>query len=107
MRGDGLRGHLELLLLAAVARRPGHGYGIAEHLRTVSSGEFDVPEGSIYPALYRLERRGLVKSTWSEDTGRRRRMYAITAKGRKELSQGQRAWADFARGVNAVLGTVG
>jgi len=107
MRGDGLRGHLELLLLAAVARRPGHGYGIAEYLRTVSSGEFDVPEGSIYPALYRMERRGVIKSAWSEDAGRRRRVYAITPKGRRELTQAQRAWTDFARGVNAVLGAIG
>jgi len=104
MRAEVLKGHLDLLLLAAVQHEPSHGYAISETLRTRSDGAFDLPEGTLYPALHRLERAGLLSSRWSEVNGRRRRVYQPTAKGRRMLVQQQREWRDFARAVYAVVG---
>ena len=81
MRAEVLKGHLDLLLLAAVRNQPAHGYAIAETLRSRSDGAFDLPEGTLYPALHRLERGGLLSSRWSEVNGRRRRVYQLTARG--------------------------
>ena len=104
MNAETLKGHLELLLLAAVQPGPAHGYAIAEKLRTRSDGTFDLPEGTLYPALHRLERAGLLASRWSEVNGRRRRVYQLTAKGVKTLATRQGEWRDFARTVQAVVG---
>ena len=71
MEGDALRGHLELLLLAALARTDQHGYALIEWLRTQSAGALDLGEGSVYPALRRLEAAGCVTSSWRTDDGRR------------------------------------
>ena len=68
---ESLRGHLDLLLLAALRPGPAHGYAIIEELRRRSGGTFDLPEGTIYPALHRLERQGLIESEWSDASGRR------------------------------------
>ena len=106
MNAETLKGHLELLLLAAVQPGPAHGYAIAEKLRTRSDGAFDLPEGTLYPALHRLERAGLLASRWSEVNGRRRRVYQLTAKGQKALATRQGEWRDFARAVQAVVGGV-
>jgi len=103
MKAEVLKGHLNLLLLAAVQDRPTHGYAIAEKLRARSEGAFDLPEGTLYPALHRLERAGLLASRWSEVNGRRRRVYQLTAKGQRTLTQQQREWRDFARAVYAVV----
>jgi transcriptional regulator len=104
MNAETLKGHLDLLLLAAVERRPAHGYAIADALRERSGETFDLPEGTLYPALHRLERAGLLTSRWSELNGRRRRVYELTAKGRRALAERRDDWTLFARGVDAVIG---
>jgi DNA-binding PadR family transcriptional regulator len=104
MSAEALKGHLDLLLLASVQARPAHGYAIIQHLRRQSGGTFDLPEGTVYPALHRLERSGLLSSTWSLENGRRRRIYTVTRKGIGALGAQQREWEHFAQGVNAVLG---
>jgi PadR family transcriptional regulator PadR len=91
-----------MLILATLARGSAHGYALAEALRTSSGGEFDVPEGSLYPALHRLERAGAISSEWVHD-GRRRRVYAITAAGATRLQQERSAWQRFADGVASTL----
>jgi PadR family transcriptional regulator, regulatory protein PadR len=103
MKAEVLKGHLDLLLLAAVQDRPAHGYAIAERLRARSHGAFDLPEGTLYPALHRLERAGLLSSRWSEVNGRRRRVYQLTARGHRDLARQGEAWRDFARAVHAVV----
>jgi DNA-binding PadR family transcriptional regulator len=103
MRAEKLKGHLELLLLAAIDHGSSHGYAIAETLRRDSEGKFDLPDGTIYPALRRLETAGLVTSRWSDDTARRRRVYRLTAAGRRALTTEQRDWSEFARAVMGVV----
>jgi PadR family transcriptional regulator, regulatory protein PadR len=104
MRGQALKGHLDGMLLAALEDGPRHGYAIMETLRAGSGGQFDLPTGTIYPALRRLERAGLVRTTWSEDGGRRRRMYELTPAGRGVLDTERDAWAEFSAAVTALLG---
>jgi PadR family transcriptional regulator, regulatory protein PadR len=104
VRAETLKGHLDLLLLATVEREPLHGYGVVEALRDRSRGAFDLAEGTVYPALYRLERAGLLESAWSTRTGRRRRVYRLTRRGRKELARGRDDFATFTRAVRAVTG---
>ncbi len=81
MFGEALKGHLDLLLLAVLEKGPAHGYAVIESLRSHSGGTFDLPEGTVYPALHRLEKDGLLSSHWSQDSGRRRRVYQLTPKG--------------------------
>jgi DNA-binding PadR family transcriptional regulator len=97
-------GHLDMLLLAALHTREMHGYAIIEYMREASSGQFDYAEGTIYPALRRLEDDGLVRSGWSEAHGRRRRVYELSATGAKALAGHRSEWERFTRGVEAVLG---
>ena|SRR5918994_4913866 len=104
MRSEVLRGHLELLLLASLAARPGHGYALVERLREGSGGAFDLSEGTVYPALYRLERAKLLTSRWAVAGGRRRRIYSITRAGRRELAEQRRDWATFRAGMKGVVG---
>lgn len=96
-------GHVVLLLLSVLRREPAHGYRIVELLNEQSEGAFDLAEGTVYPALYRLERKGLVRSTWRNVSGRRRRVYRLTRRGRSEVVQQAAAWRTFARAVEAVL----
>jgi len=103
VNAETLKGHLDLLLLAAVQAGPTHGYAIAETLRVRSGGVFDLPEGTLYPALHRLERSGLLSSRWSEVNGRRRRLYQLTRKGARALPERHSEWSDFARAVHAVV----
>ena len=99
-----LRGHLDLLLLAALQKTgPTHGYAVVEALRERSGGEFDLPEGTVYPALHRLQRSGLLTSTWGETGGRRRRVYSLTSDGRKALVAKRREWNMFAGAVQRVV----
>ncbi len=104
MTGEALKGHLDLLLLAVLADGPAHGYVVIESLRQRSEGVFDLPEGTIYPALHRLESQGLLGSRWSEDSARRKRIYHLTPKGQKILSSRQDEWKKFARAINATVG---
>src|SRR3954470_2085755 len=97
-----VRGHLDGLLLAVLAGEPAHGYAIIERLEARSGGAFALPEGTIYPALYRLERAGLVASDWSREGGRRRRVYRLTARGRRQATEARREWTAFAAAVEAV-----
>jgi PadR family transcriptional regulator PadR len=107
MKGEPLKGHLDMLLLAALSDAPLHGYAVIERLRERSAGTFDLPEGTIYPALHRLERAGHLGSRWSNAAGRRRRVYELTPSGVEAL-QGQRLeWKRFSDGVAAVLGATG
>src|SRR5262245_33266845 len=105
MRADLLRGHVDSLLLAALTGAPGHGYEISQRLTRTSGGELAVNEGSLYPALHRLERGGLVPSTWSANEGRRRRIYEITDAGRRAAEQSRREWKAFSTAVDQVMGT--
>src|SRR5690349_3039573 len=98
-----LRGHLDLLLLATLARTgPTHGYALIAALREGSAGTFDLPEGTVYPALHRLERGGQVASRWSDDAPRRRRVYELTPTGKEALVAKRREWRSFARAVELV-----
>ena len=103
MRSEVLKGHVDLLLLATLRRGPLHGYGIVEKLRGASEGAFDLAEGTVYPALYRLEGAGLLASEWTSSSGRRRRVYRLTRRGREELSRERKEWKALARAVEAVV----
>jgi DNA-binding PadR family transcriptional regulator len=103
MQSEVLKGHLEMLLLAAVAPEPAHGYRLVERLRERSHGEFDLAEGTVYPALHRLEGAGLLSSLWSRDAPRRRRVYQLTDRGRAALADEREDWRGFVRAVEAVL----
>jgi PadR family transcriptional regulator PadR len=100
-----VRGHLDLLLLSVLADAgPIHGYAVITALRDRSDGVFDLPEGTVYPALQRLERAGLVISGWDESTGRRRRVYRLTDDGRRARAEKKQEWRGFVGGMQAVIG---
>jgi len=98
-----LKGHLDVLLLATLEDGPRHGYAVKEALRGGSGGRFDLPTGTIYPALHRLERAGLITGAWSVVDGRRRRSYQLTPKGRRRLASERTSWREFATAVTALL----
>jgi PadR family transcriptional regulator, regulatory protein PadR len=104
MDRERLKGNLDLLLLSVLAAGPVHGYGIITVLRERSEGTFELHEGTIYPALYRLEDAGLLSSSWADAQGRKRRVYALTDKGAAVLAAERTAWWRFAAGMRAVLG---
>ena len=93
-----------MLLLATLADGPAHGYRIVDALRERSGGAFELAEGTVYPALYRLERRGLLSSRWATAGRRRRRVYSLTRKGRGALADGRRDWRSFAAAIDGVVG---
>lgn len=103
MKPDAASGQLESLILATVAESPAHGYAIVQQLKQRSGGAFDLAEGTVYPALHRLEHEGLLSSSWSVEAGRRRRIYQLTRAGRSTLGERRREWGRFARAVEAVL----
>jgi DNA-binding PadR family transcriptional regulator len=98
-----VKGSLDLMLMGALRRGPAHGYAIIAALRDRSDGGFDLAEGTIYPALHRLERAGLVASSIEVAQGRRRRTYALTARGRTEFATQRREWQGFVANMQAVL----
>jgi len=104
-RQDALQGSLPLLVLKLLARRgPLHGYGLATQIETMSDDLLRVEEGSLYPALHRLEEDGLIKARWSTtETGRRARMYEITTAGRKQLESDEVRWKAITSAVGKVL----
>ncbi len=104
MRSEALNGQLDSLILASLAQEPAHGYAVLQRLKQGSRGAFDLAEGTIYPALHRLERDGLLSSSWSSQSGRRRRVYSLTRNGRAALQVRRRDWTQSARAVEAVLG---
>jgi PadR family transcriptional regulator PadR len=95
---------LDAMLLAVLDEAPVHGYAVIVRLRERSAGGFDLPEGTVYPALHRLERDGLLRATWSRADGRRRKTYALTRKGRAALERRRADWQAYTRAVGAVLG---
>jgi PadR family transcriptional regulator PadR len=103
MKAEVLKGHLDALLLATLEPGPRHGYAIMEALRAGSGGRIDLPTGTIYPALHRLERAGLIASSWSQVGGRRRRTYKLTPAGRRTLGAERTAWQEFTNAVSALL----
>jgi PadR family transcriptional regulator PadR len=98
-----LTGQIDMLLLSVVARGPSHGYAIIEQLRLRSRGAFELREGTVYPALYRLERAGLLSSAVGHVAGRPRRTYRLTGAGLAALRERRDAWRELVRSVNAVL----
>ena len=99
-----LSGSLDLLLLSVLARGEAHGYAVIRRLRDTSGGAFDLTEGTVYPALHRLEADGLLVSRWDTGTGhRRRRAYSLTAPGAEALAIRRREWRAFQLGVQAVV----
>lgn len=98
-----VKGSLDLLLMGVLHGGPAHGYAIITALKQRSNGEFDLAEGTIYPALHRLENSGLIESTIEVAQGRRRRIYALTARGRKEFATQRREWQGFVTNMQAVL----
>jgi PadR family transcriptional regulator, regulatory protein PadR len=103
MRGEELKGHLDALLLAALEDGPRHGYAVIEALRQTTGGRLDLPTGTIYPALRRLEDAGLITGSWSVVAGRRRRSYRLTPIGEHALSGKRSDWRDFAATISAAL----
>ncbi|GGM42931.1 hypothetical protein GCM10012275_12330 [Longimycelium tulufanense] len=105
VKADALRGHLDALLLATLDGRELHGYAIIEALQLRSGGALDLPTGTVYPALRRLERAGYVRSEWTTVSGRQRRTYQLTSAGRKALSAERAAWREFTTAIEGVLGS--
>jgi len=107
MEGEVLKGHMDMIVLSALSRGPAHGYAIIEEIRSRSGGNFDLPEGTIYPALHRLESAGLLTSEWTTgETSRRRRVYKLTTAGRRTLKQQKGMWRQFASAMEGLIGKV-
>ena len=104
MSAEQLKGHLDPLVLAVLAEGPRHGYAVIERLRERSDSVFDLPEGTVYPALHRLERAGLVTSARETVGGRERRVYRLSRRGRSALTARRDEWVRFSTAVGAVLG---
>ena len=103
---DALRGSLDLLILKTLSLAPMHGWGLTQRVQQISDGVLEVNQGSLYPALQRLEKNGLITSEWgTTDNNRRARYYRITASGRKALGNELENWRRFAAGLEAVLRT--
>jgi transcriptional regulator len=103
---DSLQGSLDLLILKILSRRPSlHGYALMLAIKEISGDVLRVEEGSLYPALHRLEEAGFVKAAWitRSDTGRRARTYDLTAQGRKQLAAEESRWQSVTAAVNRVL----
>jgi PadR family transcriptional regulator, regulatory protein PadR len=103
MRAEALKGHLDGMILAVLGSGPAHGYAVIDTLKERSGGTFDLPEGTVYPALHRLEAEGLLESDWIDAGGRRRRVYRLTRRGRAALGERRSEWREFAQGVDGVL----
>ena len=99
-----LKGHLDAIVLAALEAGPAHGYAIIEAIKKASDSTFDLPEGTVYPALHRLEQAGLLSSTWVTPAGgRKRRVYALTRSGSNALAARRKAWTRFSQAVDSLL----
>ena len=99
-----LHGTLDALILKTLASGPRHGYAIAKYIEDASADAVVVEEGSLYPALYRMERRGWLEAEWGEsELGRRAKLYRLTPQGRKQLTAETAAWLQFVAGVSKIL----
>jgi transcriptional regulator len=105
-QNEPLRGSLDLLILKTLSLEPMHGWGISQRVQQISNGTLEVNQGSLYPALQRLEKDGLVASEWdTTDNNRQARYYRLTATGRRALGAEVESWRRFAAGLEAVLST--
>jgi PadR family transcriptional regulator, regulatory protein PadR len=105
-QGDLIQGTLEMLVLKALARGPMHGYGVAEWIEQTSQQALKVEEGALYPALHRLELRGMLKAEWgASENNRRAKFYRVTAEGRKRLETESQRWARLSAAVAFVMQT--
>jgi PadR family transcriptional regulator, regulatory protein PadR len=102
--GEPLKGHLDMLVLSVLDDGEAHGYRVIELLRTTSDGMFDLPEGTVYPVLHRLERAGYLRSRWAKGAGPKRRVYTLTSRGQRALEGQKQTWHAFSRAVGAVIG---
>ena len=100
-----LQGMLDMLVMRAVQDEALHGYALVHRLRLISGNRLEIPQGSLYPALHRLEHRGLLRSEWAAtQTGREAKFYRLTAKGRKRLESEVAEWQELSRAIALVLG---
>jgi PadR family transcriptional regulator, regulatory protein PadR len=107
LKNELLRGTLDMLVLKVVALGPNHGYAIAQRLRQISEDFFTVHQGSLYPALHRLEDRGWLQAEWGDtDTGREAKFYALTKKGRQQLETEVLGWEQLSNAVSLILKSV-
>ncbi|MGD0733914.1 MAG: PadR family transcriptional regulator [Terracidiphilus sp.] len=105
-RSDLLQGTLDLLILKVVALAPVHGYGISQRIRQISEEVLQVQQGSLYPALHRLEKRGWLESDWGEsENGRQAKFYRLSAEGRRQLGEEEQNWNRLSRAVTNILQT--
>ena len=108
VKSDLPQGTLDLLILKVVALRPVHGYAIAQRLQQVSRDVVQVPQGSLYPALHRLENRGYLAADWKEtETGREAKMYRLTRKGRAQLESEAASWQRLVNAIGLILALEG
>jgi PadR family transcriptional regulator, regulatory protein PadR len=105
-KSEFLKGTLDMLILKVVALGPIHGYAIAQRIQQISRDFFEVQQGSLYPALHRLEDRGWLKAEWkATETGREAKFYALTSRGRKQLEAEVKSWGQLTDAVALILGT--
>ena len=103
---DLLPGTLDMLILKAVSLKPLHGYGVLQRIRQISGEALEIPQGSLYPALYRLEHQDLIAAEWGQsDNNRRAKYYTLTAAGRRRLREETAGWNRLATAIAAALGT--
>ena len=101
-----LKGHLDMIVLAALAAGPAHGYAVIEEIKRRSSEAFNLPEGTVYPALHRLEETGLLASRWTTaESGRKRRVYSLTRRGERALAEQRAVWKQFSVAIGGLLGS--
>jgi transcriptional regulator len=104
MKSELLHGTLEVIVLKTLSWGPMHGYGIGRWIEQLSNGALRIDEGSLYPALYRLEKKGWIESEWgASEKNRRAKYYRLTADGERELREGRRVWSGFVQAVGQVL----
>jgi PadR family transcriptional regulator PadR len=104
-KADLLQGTLDMLVMRAVADEPLHGYALVHRLKLISGGRLNVPQGSLYPALHRLENQGVLKAEWRDTpSGREAKFYRLTAKGRKRLESEVADWKELSAAIALVLG---
>jgi len=105
-KSDLLQGTLDMLIRKIVALVPVHGYGISQRIRQISTDALQVQQGSLYPALHRLERRGWLDAEWGEsESGRQAKFYKLSARGRKQLTEEQENWQRLAGAVSLIMRT--
>ena len=103
-KADLLQGTLDMLVMRAVADEALHGYALVQRLKMVSGGRLNVPQGSLYPALHRLENQGMLKATWrATDTGREAKFYRLTPKGRRHLEREVAEWRELSLAIGLIL----